>query len=268
LTSRLIAGFAAVLCFLTALLVPVGAAHAQDTAVGFQATRAALAQRVAADEAELASSKTRGSRRKQVQGEVATIKDRLDNGDFRTGDLLVVTVSTAEKGAKVDTSTVRENGMISISTLPDVSVKGVLRSEVQNKIMQHVMTYIKFPQVRVNFTTRVTVLGAVAKPGTYNVSPDRQLTELVTTAGGGTPTAKLDQLEVRRGGKVVLSEKDSKKALVEGQTLEQAGIQPGDEIFVPAKRGFNWQIFLQTAALITTLSFAVITFLQYYYSNP
>lgn len=259
---------AAILCFLTVVPGLVGAAHAQDTAVGFQATRAALAQRVTADETELANPKTKAFRRKQLTEELATIKDRLDNGDFRTGDLVVVTVSTAETGAKVDTATVRETGMISISSLPDVSVKGALRSELLERVTQHVLKYIKFPQVRVNFTTRVTILGAVAKPGTYNVSPDRQVTELVALAGGGTMAAKLDQFELRRGGKVILSAKDSKKALVEGRTLEQTGVQPGDEVFFEQTKHFNWTQFLQIAGIVSTLSFALISFLQYYYSQP
>jgi protein involved in polysaccharide export with SLBB domain len=248
------------------LICGVGAGHAQDTAVGFQATRLDLQNRLAANETALANSKLSSSRRKAVQAENAAIQSRLTNGDFKTGDLLVVTLNVEEKQV-VDTATVRDNGMISITRVPDVSVAGVLRSEVREKVKAHIAQYFKQPDVRVNFTTRITIVGAVSRTGSYNISPDRQLTELVSIAGGGLPTAKLDQLEIRRSGKIVLAANASKRALIEGKTLEQVGVQPGDEVVVPAKRTFNWQAFAQIAFLISSLAFALINFLQYYYSE-
>ena len=246
-----------------------GAAHAQDTSVGFQATREALAQRRAQAEGEIASGKLNASRKRAAQAEVASITARLDSGDFHPGDLLVVTVTIVllDNRLTVDTSTVRANQMISITGVPDMSVKGVLRSEVQDKVKAHIEMYIKQPKVRVNFTTRVTITGAVGRPGTYPVSPDRQLTELVGLAGGGTQLAKLDQMEIRRGGRVILSTDDSKRALIAGRTLDQVGVQPGDEVVIPAKRAFNWQGFAQIALLISSLTFALIQFMTYYYSQ-
>ncbi|MEP6766239.1 MAG: polysaccharide biosynthesis/export family protein [Gemmatimonadaceae bacterium] len=247
-----------------------GAARAQDTSVGATASRESLAQRVATDESEIARGNLKASRKKELELEIATIKDRLDNGDFHTGDLIVVTVTIPNLNppkTTVDTSTVRANNFISITELPDLSVKGVLKSEIQDKVTALAEKYIKEPKVRVNFTTRVMILGGVVKAGTYNISPDRQLTELVTTAGGGTPTAKLDQLEVKRGAKVILSLNDSKKALVTGKTLEQVGIQPGDEVTIPQRRTFNWQVIVQFALLVSSLTFAAIQFLQFYYSE-
>ena len=265
-TGGILRKLAPMLATVLLMLVSSGAARAQDTAVGFTATRTALAQRVGSDEAELASGKIKSSRREELQAEIATIKDRLDNGDFKTGDLVVVTVNTGTT-AKVDTSTVRDNGMISITSVKDMSVRGVLRSELLEKVTEHVKLYIKFPQVRVNFTTRVTMTGAVVKPGSINVSPDRQLNELVGLAGGGAPKAKLDQLEVKRGKTVILSYNDSKRALIDGKTLEQVGILPGDQVNIAEKRGFNWTAFLQATGIVTTLLFTLITFLRYYYSD-
>lgn len=243
-----------------------GAAHAQDTAVGFQAKRVDLQNRLSSRETELANPKLSSSKRKEVQAEIANIKNRLDNGDFKTGDLLVVTVDVENK-ASVDTATVRDGGLISISRVPDVSVAGSLRSEVEEKVKKHVGTYFRSPEVRVNFTTRVTVIGAVGRKGSFNVSPDRPLSEIITVAGGGLPNAKLDQLVVRRGGKIVLSKKASKKVLIDGVTVEQAGIQNGDEIEIPGRRVITWQAVTQTIFLISSLTFALINFLRYYYSS-
>ncbi|MBC8088142.1 MAG: SLBB domain-containing protein [Phycisphaerae bacterium] len=243
-----------------------GAAHAQDTAVGFQAKRVDLHNRLSSRETELANPKLSSAKRRQLQADVANIKNRLDNGDFKTGDLLVVTVDVENKPS-VDTATVRDGGLISISRVPDVSVAGTLRSEVEDKVKKHVGTYFRSPEVRVNFTTRVTVVGAVGRKGSFNVSPDRPLSEIITVAGGGLPNAKLDQLEVRRGGKTILSKKASKKLLIDGVTVEQAGIQNGDEVEIPGKRVITWQAVTQTIFLISSLTFALINFLRYYYAS-
>ncbi|MEO7362401.1 MAG: polysaccharide biosynthesis/export family protein [Gemmatimonadaceae bacterium] len=241
-----------------------GAAHAQDTAVGFQAKRLDLQNRVSSLETELANPKLKSSKRKADQTELADIKDRLENGDFKTGDLLVVTVNVEDKPS-VDTATVRNNGMISISRVPDVSVSGALRSEVQDRVRNHVEKYFKRPDVRVNFTTRISVVGAVGRQGTFSVAPDRPLTEIIVLAGAA-PNAKVDQLEVRRGGKIIITKKQSKKMLFEGTTVAEAGMQNGDEVIIPGKRVWSWQSITQTVFLISSLTFALVNFLRYYYS--
>ena len=75
---------------LVVIALSSGVAYAQDTSVGSQATREALAQRIATDEAEIAAGKVNLARRKVLTAEIAGIRERLENGDFRTGDLVVV----------------------------------------------------------------------------------------------------------------------------------------------------------------------------------
>jgi len=251
-----------VLLFLSAL----GAAHAQDSATGFQAKRLDLQNRAGVLESELANPKLSASKKKATQAELATVRNRLEKGDFKTGDLLVITVIVEEK-AVVDTATVRDNGIISIQRFQDFSVAGLLRSEVLDGIKKHVSVYYRLPEVRVNFSTRLTISGAVARPGPYSVSPDRPLSEVIALAGGGAQNAKLDQLEVTRAGRTIISTKASKKLLIEGRTIEQVGIQSGDQVVIPATRKWNWQLITQTLLLVSSLSFALISFLQYLYSN-
>ena len=247
------------------LLSALGSAHAQDTSTGFQAKRVDLQNRVGALETELANPKLNSSRKKAAQAELAVVRNRLEKGDFKTGDLLVITVNVEDK-AVVDTATVRDNGMISISRVQDMSVTGLLRSEVLDKVKAQVSTYYRLPEVRVNFSTRLLVSGAVLRPGPVSVSPDRPLSEIITLAGAA-PDAKLDQLEVKRAGRTIISAKASKRMLIEGRTIEQVGIQNGDEVVVPKKRHWNWQLITQTLLLVSSLMFALISFLSYLYSN-
>ena len=249
----------------------LGAARssAQDVApTGIQrATRAQLADRVAELERQLAGN-VRGLDRNRAMSEVATIKRRLEEGDFPVGTQFVVTLTTAEQ-VRADTVSVRDSLLVAITTqvgtLPDASVKGVLRSELNERLSAHVARYLRNAQVRANVLTRITILGAVQRPGIYSVSPDRPVGELIMIAGGPAQDAKLDELEISRSGRKVVSLKDSKRLLKEGRTLDQLDVQSGDDVRVPQKRRINWQAILQVLAIASTLFFAVIQFLQFYY---
>jgi protein involved in polysaccharide export with SLBB domain len=261
------------LATVVALAVTLGASTlaAQDVASsgGQRATRAQLADRVAELERQLAGN-ARGVDRNRAMAEIAGIKRRLEEGDFPVGTQFVLTLTTAEQ-VRADTVSVRDSLLVAIATqvgtLPDASVRGVLRSELNERLSAHVARYLRNAQVRVNVLTRITILGAVGRPGIYSVSPDRPVGELIMLAGGPTPDAKLDELEISRSGRKVLSSKDSKRALKEGRTLDQLDVQSGDDVSVPKKKHINWSAILQIFAIATTLLFAVIQFIQFYYSR-
>ena len=202
--------------------------------------------------------------------EIASIKRRLEEGDFPVGTQFVLTLTTAEQ-VRADTVSVRDSQLVAIATqvgtLPDASVRGVLRSELNERLSAHVARYLRNAQVRVNVLTRITILGAVQRPGIYSASPDRPVSELIMLAGGPAQDAKLDELEISRAGRKVLSSKDSKRALKEGRTLDQLDVQSGDDVVVPKKRRINWSAILQVFAIATTLLFAAIQFIQFYYSQ-
>lgn len=250
------------------LLSVVSMAGAQVTDVvpsGPQrATRAELTALISTLESRLASAK--GTDRNRTLAELAAVKERLVEGDFRVGNQFVVTVtSPALTGS--DTVSVRDSLLVSIAKLADVSLRGVLRSELNDKLSSHVARYLRDAQVRANVLTRISIIGAVNRPGIYSPSPDRPIGELMMLAGGPTSEAKIGELEISRSGRKLLSLKDSKKALQEGRTLDQLDVQSGDEVRIPAKRRINWSAILQAVGIAVTLLFAVIQFLRLYYEQ-
>lgn len=203
--------------------------------------------------------------RERLQSELLAVRKRLQDGDFRVGDQFVVTTRT--DAVRADTASVRDSLLVAIANLPDVSLQGVLRSELNDRLSAHVARFLRDATVRTNVLTRVQIIGAVARPGFYYASPDRPITELLQLAGGAGPDAKLDEMEVSRGGRKLLSAKDSKRALKEGRTLEQLDVQSGDEVRVPQKRRINWQAVFSVLGIVTTLFFAVIQFIKLYYDS-
>ncbi len=196
---------------------------------------------------------------------MVALRTRLEKGDFRVGDRFVITLR--QDSVRSDTASVRDSLKVSVANLPDVSLAGVLRSELDERMSAHVARYLRNVVVRTSVLTRVAILGAVRNPGFYYASPDRPISDLVMVAGGPADQANLNELEVSRGATKLLKSQDSKQAVKEGKTLEQLDVQSGDEVKIPIKRKINWQTVVQMAFVISSLFFAALQFLQWYYNR-
>lgn len=190
-----------------------------------------------ATRAELTAALDAADRAKRT-GEAAAIRARLANGDFRPGDRFLVTLAT-------DTMThlemvVRDGPSIEWPNLPVMPLGGVLRSELRTAIVQHLGKFVRNPEVTVVPLLRMSITGAVQRPGLYTVPPDAPVTELLMAAGGPMPQARTDRVVVARGGREVLDRKAYQRAARDGRTLEQAGLRSGDEVRVPEKSTRNW----------------------------
>lgn len=222
----------------------------------------ALASRL--EQPAAGSKQTTDDRAKTVTA-LAGVRSRLEQGDFQVGDRFIVTIR--QDTIKSDTVSVRDGLMVNIGSLPDVSLKGVLRAELDDRINKHVALYLREASVRTNVLTRVAILGAVRTPGFYYAAPDRSITDLVMLAGGPAADANLNELGVSRSQVKLLKEKDSKRAIKEGRTLEQLDIRSGDEVVIPTKKKVNWGLILQSLLLLSTLTFSAFSFIQWYYSR-
>ena len=230
-----------------------------------RATRAELTARLERAEATLAGRGVQGDARVRAMAEVAALRHRLSQGDFRVGDRFVV--SLRHDAMRVDTAAVRDSLRVSLFTLPDLSLEGVLRAELDERVTAHVARYLRNFTVRTNPLTRIAILGAVRMPGFYYVSPDRPLSDLVMIAGGPAPDADLDQFEIRRSTTRLIKGKESRRFIKEGRTLEQMDVQSGDEAHVAVKRKANWQTIVQLFFVLSSMIFTAVQFLQWYYNR-
>ena len=165
--------------------------------------------------------------------EAAVIRDRLKNGDFTPGDRIVIHV--AQEQAINDTFPIRAGGVLILPNLPDISMNGVLRSEAQAYLSAQIGKYIVNPTVLVDPLIRVSILGAVAKPGFYTVRADMLASEVIMAGGGPSGSANLGKTTVRRNGVVVRKEKELQVAFNRGVSLDALNLQAGDEIVVAEK---------------------------------
>jgi protein involved in polysaccharide export with SLBB domain len=218
-----------------------------------EATRAELQALAITTEHEAATAGAATRQQKQMQA--ATIRARLRDGDFEVGDRVLLAV----RGDSLvsDTVTVRAGRMIRLANLPDISLQGVLRSELQDYLTTQLSRYIKRPEVQSTSLVRVAVMGSVNKPGFYQLPADIAVADAIMTAGGPTTTADVDKTQVKRGNDVVYSSELLGQEVAKGATLDQLNIRPGDQIIIGERHKTNWGLVASivgvTTGLITTI---------------
>jgi len=171
--------------------------------------------------------------RQQAVEAIQYIETRLEEGDFRPGDLIALRVEG--QPAFPDTLVVEPGPSVLLPNAGPVSLRGVLRSELQDHFATELARYVRNPVVRVWPTIRVTVQGTVGRPGFYTFPASLPLGDAIMTAGGPGGNANMKKITIRRGTQVVLDSDGVQQAIAQGRSFDQIGLRPGDEIQVPAK---------------------------------
>ncbi len=219
--------------------------------VGLATTRLAIAQSAvagldrhnfetrAALESQMNAAEAKGDNRA-----ARLIRDRLDHGDFHEGDRIVVKVQGT--AGFTDTLIVRSGKTLQLPQMADLSLDGVLRSELSSRLTTYIGKYLRDPVVQVTPLVRLGILGSVARPGYYYSPADLPLSDVMMLAGGPTADADLAKVSIRRSGQIILDERSSRTALSEGLSMDTLNLQAGDEISIGEKRRINWAVLVPT----------------------
>lgn len=186
------------------------------------------------------------------------IRQRLDEGDFRLGDRIALTVRG--ESALPDTVPVLSGPLITLPLFGEISLAGVLRSELEAHLTRELGRFINEPVVQATALTRLAVLGAVGQPGFYVVQADILLTEALQLAGGPAPNADVQALEVQRGNEDFLQRDEIQAALAQGFTLDQLGLQAGDALVLPVEGGSWWETVRNVSFVIVPLATLITIF--------
>lgn len=174
------------------------------------------------------------------------------------GDQLLVTVWGYNEFTT--TTTVRDDDRITVPLLGDIKAGGLSKDELISTLKQRLAEYI---QGDINITIsvlssigqRVTILGAVGRPGNYPIASEINLLELVSMAGGLPAEARLTGIKIFRkgGGKPIEVDLDSH--LEKGDIDNIAKVNPGDMVFVPKSENIVKEFgeFFRDVALLFTI---------------
>ena len=220
---------------------PITSAGAVQSAARFE-TRQELDARARAAEAAGRSS------------EAWLLRSRLERGDFQEGDRIVVMLEGST--VTMDTLQVRAGKLLQFDRMGELSLVGVLRSELTDKVREHLARFLNAPVVRVNPLLPLAVVGYVVRPGYHYVPADAVLRDVLMAAGGPQSTADLNKMVIRRAGEVIWQTADTRVALTDGLSLDALHMRSGDELFVPERRrrDTNTIVALVTSGIaLTTL---------------
>ena len=207
-----------------AVVATPGSAHGQQVGAGQLTSRDELT--AAAAEAE----------RAQNPLQAAAIRQRLRDGDFQVGDRIVLT--TLSDVAHTDTLVVRAGRLIDLPGQAVLPLSGVLRSELKDRVTTEVLKYVKAQRVEVTPLTRIGVFGEVARPGYFAFRSDAPITDVIMSAGGPTATADIARTIVKRASREYRSADETRRAVAGGLTLDQFGLNAGDELVVGKQHQF------------------------------
>ncbi len=201
-----------------------------------------------------------------IRAQIAYVRARLQEGDFQAGDRIFLLVEglqqpSPEQRTAAATRTVEQQlsdtfpvgpgRELSLPTIGPVSLRGVLRSELEAHLTRAIGRFIKDPVVHARATVRLSIVGGVAKPGFYFVPADAVVSEALMVAGGPIQDAKLSDLRIERSGKPLLEGLPLQQAMAEGRTIDELNLRAGDQFVVPINpRGTTYETVRTVGVLL------------------
>jgi polysaccharide export outer membrane protein len=174
--------------------------------------------------------------------------------DYRIGpeDLVQITIyNIPEQEARVTprstTLRVSQDGVIVVPLLGDMEVRGKTTGDLERELTKRYAKFIRNPQIGVQvteFRQRVSVMGAVQKPGVFDLTGPRTVVDALALAGGVSEKAGNQVHVYRQDAKgerqsividlMMLANSGGQIAGPNGPASINMALQAGDVINVPA----------------------------------
>jgi protein involved in polysaccharide export with SLBB domain len=189
--------------------------------------------------------------------EAAAIRQRLRDGDFQVGDRIGLSFISDAKHS--DTLVVRSGRIIDLPGAAELPLTGLLRSELKGRVTAELLKYVKAQEVDVTPLTRIAVLGEVMHPGYFAFRADVPITDAIMLAGGLTPAAAIERTVVKRESRQLRSAGETRQAVASGLTLDQFGLNAGDELVVGRRRELISPTVMGMLGMVASVSAIYLT---------
>jgi polysaccharide export outer membrane protein len=153
------------------------------------------------------------------------------------------------------------SGTISYPLIGEVQVGGLTVPQVAERIREALTKYYVDPKVTVSLPAlagkKVSVTGAVQKPGDYDYLEGYTISQYIAQAGGFRDGANLSETKITRlgqsGAKVITL--DLRQVVAHGRRDLDLVLEPGDTVAIPQK----WLYSFKDAATIASLVLSAVT---------
>jgi polysaccharide export outer membrane protein len=161
--------------------------------------------------------------------------------DYTIGEQDLLEVSVFEVDQLSRTVRVSQEGTITLPLLGQIPVSGLTREQVEAEIALRLADgFVRSPQVSVfireHQSRKVTVTGAVNKPGSYEMLGPRTLLEMIAEAGGLSEESGKALQVIRRPPESGAEQRipvSLESLLYEGVSSANLSLRPGDIVYVP-----------------------------------
>ena len=248
--------WAAAVALVVAAAPAIAQAPSPQTSRSTQASREELMTLATEAERQAASANAQETRQQKLL-EATELRERLRDGDFQVGDRIVLSVRG--DSALTDTFVVRAGRMLSLPNISEISLAGVLRSELQSFLSKEIARYVREPVVQTSSLIRLAVLGEVIRPGFYAVGSDVLVTDVIMLAGGPNAGADLRKVSVRRGAREVWTADRIHAAMTQGTTLDQLNLRAGDELVIGERKRRGFGSVLQVVTALSAVAISIVS---------
>jgi polysaccharide biosynthesis/export protein len=163
----------------------------------------------------------------------------VDDSNYIIGPEDLIQVFVWKEPELTQTLAVRPDGKISLPLLNDLTASGQTTLQLKERITNGLKQYIAEPTVTVIVQSarsrKASIMGEVARPGTYFINGPTNVLQLISLAGGFRDFASTDKVSIVRqeNGKTVKL-RFNYRDFLKGKNLNQnILVLPGDIIVVP-----------------------------------
>lgn len=186
-------------------------------------------------------------------------------GDFYPGDAVRIVVwpkpgsdkTTVEKTGIANDYLIDRRGNIFLPLIGDVKVVGLRRDELANVVAERYREFTTGVLYVCKPLIRITVLGAINRPGSYLVEESNSLWQVIDEAGGPAPIADLNKMFIRRGDRIVADKLLAKYE--SAYSLQEIGVRSGDQLYVAQRSGFHFKTILDYGSFFIS---AIVLYFQ------
>jgi polysaccharide biosynthesis/export protein len=166
-----------------------------------------------------------------------------ETADYMIGPEDLLEINVFELPELKTTTRVLEDGTVSLPLLGVVQAAGLTKTLFEQRVRDLLEArFLHDPQVTVSVTEfrskQVSVIGAVNKPGTYQMIGPRTVLQMISEAGGLSREAGTGIIILRKSatGRSERLELDLQELVIKGNPELNLAVAPGDVINVPEDR--------------------------------
>ena len=125
---------------------------------------------------------------------------------------------------------VNTDGIIMLPRIGAVQVQGRSADSLRSDLVAAYAKYLRNPSIELTVLRKLTIGGAVRRPGVYHIDPNITVADAIAMAEGISPEGRQDRVEIvrTRGERVTI---DLERSAIIGETP----LRSGDQLYVPQR---------------------------------